>query len=88
MAFYCYMVECCDGSFYTGWTTEPARRLKQHNAGQGASYTRQRRPVRLVYLEEQTDRSSAMKREKAIKTLTHTQKARLAACLIIPSAEV
>lgn len=88
MAFYCYMVECSDGSYYTGWTTEPARRLKQHNSGRGASYTRQRRPVRLVYVEEQTDRSSAMKRERAIKTLSHAQKSRLAASIITPSAEV
>jgi putative endonuclease len=77
MAFFCYIVECCDGTFYTGWTTDPLRREKQHNAGTGARYTRMRRPVRMVYIEEQADRSSAQKRELAIKSLRHTGKARL-----------
>jgi putative endonuclease len=77
MAFFCYIVECCDGTFYTGWTTDPVRREKQHNAGTGARYTRMRRPVRMVYIEEQTDRSSAQKRELAIKRLPRTGKAKL-----------
>lgn len=79
MIFYCYMVECADGSLYTGWTTDPARRLRQHNRGQGARYTRQRRPVRLAYLEPQPDRSSAMRRERALKALSHQQKQALCA---------
>ena len=77
MSCYCYIVQCSDGTFYTGWTTEPERRLKMHNAGRGARYTRTRRPVKLVYLEEQPDRISAMKRERAIKTMTRDQKRKL-----------
>lgn len=79
MAFYCYILECADGSFYTGWTKDPTRREKQHNAGRGALYTRMHRPVRLVYIEEQPDLSSALKRELSLKLLKHTQKAVLAA---------
>ncbi|GAB4484039.1 MAG: GIY-YIG nuclease family protein [Anaerolineales bacterium] len=77
MAFFCYMLECADGSFYTGWTTDPPRRERQHNAGRGARYTRAHRPVKLVYVEEVTDKSAALKRERAIKNLSHAQKARL-----------
>jgi putative endonuclease len=77
MPFYCYIVECADGSYYTGWTTDPARREKQHNAGNGARYTRMRRPVKLVYVEEQLDRTAAMKREVAIKRLSRQKKAQL-----------
>ncbi len=77
MAYYCYIVECADGSYYTGWTLDPGRREKQHNSGRGAKYTRLHRPVRLVYMEEQPDRSSAMKREARIKTFTHDQKRKL-----------
>lgn len=74
MAFYCYILECADGSFYTGWTTDPVRREKQHNRGTGAAYTRMHRPVRLVYVEPQASRSEAMRRERAIKRLTHLKK--------------
>ncbi len=77
MACFCYILECGDGSFYTGWSTDPERREKQHNAGRGARYTRMRRPVRLVYVEEQPDRSRAMKRERAIKALTREKKMEL-----------
>lgn len=71
------MLECADGSFYTGWTTDPIRRTRQHNRGVGARYTRTHAPVRLVYLEPQPDRSSAMRRERALKQLTHDKKKRL-----------
>ena len=77
MSCYCYIVECSDGTFYTGWTTDPERRVKTHNAGRGARYTRMRRPVKLVYLEPQPDKVSAMKRERAIKTMTRQQKQKL-----------
>lgn len=77
MAYYCYMVECQDGSYYTGWTVDPVRREKQHNLGRGAKYTRQHRPVHLVYLEEVPDHSSALKRERAIKKMTHDQKKKM-----------
>jgi putative endonuclease len=72
--FYCYILECVDGTFYTGWTTDPDRRLKQHNKGSGARYTRSRLPVKMVYLEPQPDRARAMKREMAIKQLSREKK--------------
>jgi putative endonuclease len=77
MPFYCYILECSDGTFYTGWTTDPPRREKQHNAGTGARYTRVRRPVKLIYIEEQVDRVAAMKRELAIKRMPRGQKKKL-----------
>ena len=77
MAYFCYILECADGSYYTGWTLDPARREKQHNAGKGAKYTAFHRPVHLVYQEEQPDLSAALKRERALKKLTHKQKADL-----------
>ncbi|MBP9041848.1 MAG: GIY-YIG nuclease family protein [Anaerolineaceae bacterium] len=77
MAYYCYIVECADGTYYTGWSLDPVRRAQQHNKGRGAKYTRQRRPVKLVYVEEQADLSTAMKRERAIKALKHDQKSHM-----------
>ena len=77
MAFYCYLLECADGTYYTGWTTDPERRLRQHNAGRGARYTRTRRPVRLAYVEEQPDRAAAMRREVRIKRMTREAKGKL-----------
>lgn len=77
MAFYCYLLECADGTFYAGWTTDPPRRLRQHNAGVGARYTRSRRPVRLVYVEACSDRAAAMRRERALKRLSHQEKRQL-----------
>lgn len=74
MSFYCYILECADGTYYTGWTTDPDRRERQHNAGQGARYTKTRRPVKIVYLESQPDRSTAQKREIKIKKLTRARK--------------
>lgn len=74
MECYCYILECEDGTYYTGWSTDPERRLKEHNAGRGSRYTRSRRPVQLVYVESQSDRSTAMKREKAIKKLPRKKK--------------
>ncbi len=77
MPCFCYIVECSDGTYYTGWTIDPERRIKTHNAGRGARYTRARRPVKLVYLEPQPDKVSAMKRERAIKAMTRLQKQKL-----------
>jgi putative endonuclease len=77
MAFFCYILECADDTYYTGWTTEPERRLRQHNSGRGARYTRSRLPVRMVYVEECPDRTTAMKRERAIKALSRSQKEKL-----------
>jgi len=77
MNSFCYILECADGSYYTGWSRDPHRRLKMHNAGRGARYTRSRRPVRLVYIEELPDRADAMRRERQIKGLTREQKKKL-----------
>jgi putative endonuclease len=77
MTCYCYIVECSDGTYYTGWTTDPERRVKQHNKGIGAKYTSTRRPVKLVYLELQPNRTDAMRRELAIKKMNRIQKNRL-----------
>ncbi len=76
-AFFCYILECSDGTYYTGWTTDPVRRAKCHNAGRGAKYTCNRRPVRLVYVEEHPDRSSAMRREFKIKQMNREAKEKL-----------
>ncbi len=74
---YCYIVECADGTYYTGWAIDPEKRLAVHNKGRGAKYTRMRLPVRLVYVEEQPDRKSAMKREIVIKKLSRERKGKL-----------
>jgi putative endonuclease len=73
MAFV-YILVCADDTFYTGWTTNLERRVADHNAGRGGRYTRSRRPVKLVYCEEQPDRKSALKREIAIKRLPRRRK--------------
>jgi len=77
MTCYCYILKCADGTYYTGWTTDPDRRATQHNKGTGARYTRARRPVKLVYVEPLADRRTAMKRERAIKALSRKQKRNL-----------
>lgn len=77
MTCYCYIVECADGTYYTGWTVDPEKRVELHNKGRGARYTRMRGPVRLVYVEELPDRTSAMKREMAIKRMQREKKAKL-----------
>lgn len=74
-----YMVECRDGTLYTGWTTDLAKRVAAHSAGRGAKYTRSRTPVRLVYAEACADKNAALRREAAIKKLTRAQKLALAA---------
>jgi putative endonuclease len=73
------MLECADGSYYTGWTTDLGRRLVAHNAGRGGRYTRTRRPVKLIYWEECPDRRSAQRRELALKRLPRARKSALAA---------
>jgi putative endonuclease len=77
MRFYCYILECSDGTFYTGWTNDPERRMAQHNKGKGARYTKTRRPVKMVYLEEQIDKRTALKREIDIKALPRKKKIEL-----------
>lgn len=71
---YVYIVRCKNNSLYTGWTTDLKRRIKEHNSGIGAKYTRANRPVELVYFEEMEDKYEATKREYAIKQLTKEKK--------------
>jgi putative endonuclease len=78
MAYYCYMVRCTNDAYYTGWTTDPLRRVKEHNAGRGARYTKMHGPVELVYVEEVGDHSTALKREAEIKRYKHAKKAAMA----------
>jgi len=77
MICYCYIVECADGTYYTGWAVDPEKRVAMHNKGRGARYTRTRGPVRLVYVEELPDRKAAMKREIVIKKLKREGKRKL-----------
>lgn len=76
---YAYLVRCSDNSLYAGWTNNIEKRIKSHNDGTGAKYTKSRRPVTLAYLEEFDTKSEAMKREAALKQMTHGQKEELAA---------
>lgn len=79
MSWYVYMVRCRDNSLYTGYTDNVERRAAVHNTGRGAKYTRSRGPVTVVYREECPDKSAALKREYAIKHLTHAEKEALIA---------
>ena len=72
--YFIYIIQCNDGTLYTGYTKDVSRRVKQHNSGIASKYTRIRRPVKLIYAEEHFDVSSALKREYAIKQLTKKQK--------------
>lgn len=72
-----YLLRCADGSLYCGWTNDPQRRLRAHNEGRGAKYTRSRRPVALVWLERCGDRSAALRREREIKRMSREEKIRL-----------
>lgn len=75
MGNYTYILRCSDGTFYTGWTNNLDKRIQVHNAGNGAKYTKARRPVTLAYYEEFATKNEAMKREAQIKKLSHKQKA-------------
>lgn len=72
--WFVYVARCSDGSLYTGVTTDPLRRLLEHNAGKGGAYTRSKRPVRLVFQEAQPSRSSALKREAEIRKWAPSRK--------------
>ena len=74
---YMYVVQCADGTLYTGYTTDIERRIKTHNAGKGAKYTRSRLPVTLVYYETYPTKQEAMRREWEIKQLTREEKKKL-----------
>lgn len=71
---YIYIVRCSDGSLYTGWTNDLEKRIKDHNEGRGAKYTRSRRPVVLAYYEEFATKEEAMSREWAIKQMPRSKK--------------
>lgn len=77
--WYVYLVRCKDGSIYTGITINVSARLKKHNAGTGAKYTRQRTPVSLIFREKHPDQGSAMRRESQIKRWSKQSKEKLAA---------
>ncbi|MCS4174224.1 GIY-YIG nuclease family protein [Salinibacter ruber] len=74
---YVYVIECSDGTYYTGYTTDVERRVAEHNAGTAAKYTRGRRPVELVHVETYDSQSAAMQREYAIKRLRRAAKEQL-----------
>ena len=78
MSYYVYILKCSDDTLYTGITTDVTRRLEEHNSSaKGAKYTKIRRPVTLVYTENQKNRSEASKREYAIKKLSREEKLKL-----------
>ena len=80
--YYIYILECYDNTLYTGITTNLQKRLDEHNnSDKGAKYTRARRPVKMIYHEESSNRSTASKREYAIKKLTRLKKLQLIADL-------
>jgi putative endonuclease len=72
-----YVIECADGTLYTGYTTDVERRVAEHDAGEGAKYTRGRTPVELVHTESFESKSAAMSREYEIKQLSRREKERL-----------
>lgn len=77
--YFVYILECADGSLYTGITTDVARRFEEHQKGTASHYTSARRAVRVAYSEEQPTRSAALKREVAIKKLPREEKLALIA---------
>ena len=74
---YTYILKCSDETLYTGWTNDLEKRINAHNAGKGAKYTKNRRPVELAYYEEFATKEEAMSREYAIKQLTRRNKEEL-----------
>ena len=78
-AAFVYLLRCSDGSLYCGWSTDPERRLRQHQAGTASRYTRRRLPVELVWTKACADRSEALREEIRIKRLPPAEKRRLVA---------
>ncbi len=74
---YTYLVKCADQTLYCGWTNHLEERVRAHNEGKGAKYTKSRRPVELVYWETFETRTEAMKREAAIKKMSRKEKEEL-----------
>ena len=79
MTTYTYILKCSDNTLYTGWTTDLKKRLKTHNQGKGAKYTRSRRPVALCYYEAFETKPEALRREAAFKRMTRAEKLALCA---------
>ena len=79
MGHHVYVLECADGTYYTGYTTDVERRVREHDAGEGAKYTRGRTPVELRHVERFESRSAAMAREHEITSLSRAAKERLIA---------
>lgn len=76
---YTYMLRCADGTLYTGWTNDLAKRLRTHQSGRGGKYTRARLPVELVWFEAHAEKADAMRREWAVKRLSRAEKLALIA---------
>ena len=76
-SYYVYLLKCSDESLYCGYTDDPVKRVKTHNMGKGAKYTKSRLPVSIVYSEEFDTKSEAMKREAQIKKLPRNKKLQL-----------
>lgn len=74
---YTYILKCKDGTYYTGWTNNLEKRLRDHNDGKGAKYTKSRLPVSLIYYEMFETKEEAMKREYTIKQMTRKEKEKL-----------
>lgn len=74
---YTYILRCSDDTYYTGWTNHLEARIRAHNSGRGAKYTRGRGPVELVYYEEFETKEEAMRREAAIKKMERKEKQKL-----------
>ncbi len=77
MTYFVYLLSCADTTIYTGITTDVERRFKEHQKGTGGHYTRSRKPVKILYTEKHPNRSSASKREAAIKRLSRAEKLKL-----------
>jgi putative endonuclease len=77
MIFYVYILQCCDGSYYTGYTNNLKERTRQHLNGTGAKYTKAHKPDRVAYVEHFESRGQAMRREREIKKLSHQKKLEL-----------
>ncbi len=74
---YVYILECIDGTYYTGWTNDMKKRFENHINGKGAKYTKWKKPLKIVYIQECEDKSTSLKREIEIKNMSKHQKIKL-----------
>jgi putative endonuclease len=86
VAAFVYLLRCADGTLYCGWSTDPERRLREHQSGTASRYTRTRRPVELVWSAEYAGRSAAMSEEARIKRLTRAEKRALVMAAAPPAS--